>query len=112
MQFFMNARRQLSADDNIRKLTEAVATSGKRLPSAAVRYAVEKVPVVQWLPQYDVRWIISDLIAGLTIGVMMIPQALAYAKIATIPGDFGLYSSWLPAVIYIFMGTSKGKFND
>ncbi|KAI8284064.1 hypothetical protein K4K60_002226 [Colletotrichum sp. SAR11_57] len=37
----------------------------------------------------------------------MIPQALAYAKIATIPGEFGLYSSWLPAAIYVFMGTSK-----
>lgn len=45
--------------------------------------------------------------AGLTIGVMLIPQGLSYAKIATIPIEHGLYSSWLPAAIAVFLGTSK-----
>jgi sodium-independent sulfate anion transporter 11 len=40
---------------------------------------------------------------------MLIPQGLSYAKIATIPIEHGLYSSWLPAAIAVFLGTSKGK---
>jgi len=40
---------------------------------------------------------------------MLIPQSLAYAKIATIPGEYGLMSSWLPNFLYFIMGTSKGK---
>jgi sodium-independent sulfate anion transporter 11 len=41
---------------------------------------------------------------------MLIPQSLAYAKIATISGEFGLMSSWLPNFLYFIMGTSKGKY--
>ena len=76
----------------------------------AVRAFPSKVPIVQWAPQYNPRWILNDIVAGLTIGVMLIPQGLSYAKIATIPIQFGLMSSWLPAVIYTVMGTSKGTF--
>ena len=53
--------------------------------------------------------LLNDVIAGLTLGIMLIPQSLAYAEIATIPVQFGLMSSWLPATLYAFMGTSKGK---
>jgi len=44
-----------------------------------------------------------------TVRVLLIPQSLAYAKIATIPGQYGLMSSWLPNFLYLVMGTSKGK---
>jgi MFS superfamily sulfate permease-like transporter len=54
------------------------------------------------------RWILNDVLAGITVGVLLIPQSLAYAKIATIPGQYGLMSSWLPNFLYFFMGTSKG----
>jgi sodium-independent sulfate anion transporter 11 len=69
---------------------------------------VDKVPIVRWLPKYSPKWLLNDVIAGITIGVLLIPQALAYAKIATISGEFGLMSSWLPPAIYAIMGTSKG----
>jgi sodium-independent sulfate anion transporter 11 len=69
---------------------------------------VDKVPIVRWLPKYSRKWLLNDVIAGITIGVLLIPQALAYAKIATISGEFGLMSSWLPPAIYAIMGTSKG----
>lgn len=49
----------------------------------------------------------NDVIAGLTLGIMLVPQSLAYAKIATIPVQFGLMSSWFPATLYAFMGTTK-----
>jgi sodium-independent sulfate anion transporter 11 len=81
----------------------------KALPSGTVQYISDKVPIVGWLPRYNPRWIINDLIAGLTLGLMLIPQGLSYAKIANIPVEYGLMSSWLPAVIYAFMGSTKGK---
>lgn len=81
----------------------------KALPSGTVQYLSDKVPIVGWLPKYNPRWIVNDLIAGLTLGLMLIPQGLSYAKIADIPVEYGLMSSWLPAVIYAFMGSTKGK---
>jgi len=80
----------------------------KEAPSTAAHYALDKFPIIGWLPRYDFRWIINDVIAGLTIGLMLIPQSLSYAKIATIPVEYGLESSWLPPVLYAIMGSTKG----
>jgi solute carrier family 26 (sodium-independent sulfate anion transporter), member 11 len=80
----------------------------RALPSVTGQYLIEKVPVVYWLPKYNPRWILNDALAGITVGVLLIPQSLAYAKIATIPGEYGLMSSWLPNYLYFLMGTSKG----
>lgn len=85
------------------------ASGAKALPSASVHYISDKFPIIGWLPKYNFRWILNDVIAGLTIGLMLIPQGLSYAKIAEIPVEYGLMSSWLPAAIYAFMGTTKGK---
>jgi sodium-independent sulfate anion transporter 11 len=87
-----------------------LAVAGARAaPRAAVEYATEKVPIVGWLPRYNPRWLINDVIAGLTLGLMLIPQGLSYAKIATVPVQYGLMSSWLPSALYAFMGTTKGE---
>ncbi|KAK0372433.1 sulfate permease [Colletotrichum limetticola] len=112
MKFFEEAKSDFQTDSTINTVRRKVASGLPRLPQATGQYLIEKVPIVQWLPQYHPKWLLSDFIAGMTIGVMMIPQALAYAKIATIPGEFGLYSSWLPAAIYVFMGTSKGAYGQ
>ncbi|KAH9884689.1 sulfate transporter 4.1 [Xylariomycetidae sp. FL2044] len=77
------------------------------MPSATKRYFLDKLPIIQWLPRYSPSWFPQDFMAGLTIGVLLIPQGLAYAKIATIPIENGLYSSWIPAAVAVFMGTSK-----
>ncbi|KAF6839676.1 sulfate permease [Colletotrichum musicola] len=108
MKFFEKAKSDFQTDSTINTVRKKVNAALPRIPSATGQYLIQKIPIVQWLPQYDPKWLLSDFIAGMTIGVMMIPQALAYAKIATIPGEFGLYSAWLPAAIYVFMGTSKG----
>ncbi|KAK3309260.1 sulfate transporter family-domain-containing protein [Chaetomium strumarium] len=90
------------------KRARRLAQAGTRaLPGAAVEYVVDKFPIVQWLPRYNPRWLVNDVIAGLTLGLMLIPQGLSYAKIATVPVQYGLMSSWLPSVIYAFMGTTK-----
>ena len=85
------------------------AKGAHALPRASAEYILDKFPIVSWLPRYDYRWVFNDVIAGLTVGVLLIPQGLSYAKIADIPVQYGLMSSWLPSAVYAVMGTSKGR---
>jgi len=64
-------------------------------------------PILEWLPAYKKQWLGGDLSAGLTVGIMLIPQGMAYAMIAGLPPVFGLYAALIPQVIYAFMGTSR-----
>ena len=97
------------ANDHTLRQTRYLAGRGTRAaPGVALVYLADKVPIVGWLPRYNYRWLVNDVIAGLTIGLMLIPQSLAYAKIATIPVQYGLMAAWLPAILYAFMGTTKG----
>ena len=59
-----------------------------------------------WLQQYQRRWLSGDLTAGLIVTVMLIPQSLAYAMIAGLPPEVGLYASMLPLLAYAFFGSS------
>jgi len=108
MKVVENIKHDLRTDVTWNRAAELGVKGARALPSASVRYVVEKFPIIGWLPRYNYRWILNDVIAGLTVGLMLIPQGLSYAKIATIPVQYGLMSSWLPASIYGFMGTTKG----
>lgn len=65
------------------------------------------LPVLDWLPNYKKQDLHGDLFAGLTVGVMLIPQGMAYAMIAGLPPIYGLYASFIPQVIYSLFGTSR-----
>lgn len=65
------------------------------------------VPIVTWLPTYKKEWLRGDIGAGLTVGVMLIPQGMAYATIAGLPAVYGLYASIVPIIIYAIFGTSR-----
>ncbi|XP_016415493.1 sodium-independent sulfate anion transporter-like isoform X2 [Sinocyclocheilus rhinocerous] len=64
-------------------------------------------PIVTWLPGYNLTWLKMDLIAGLTVGLTAVPQALAYAEVAGLPVQYGLYSAFMGGFIYCIFGTSK-----
>jgi sulfate permease, SulP family len=64
-------------------------------------------PILQWLPNYKKSYFKGDLSAGLTVGIMLIPQGMAYAMIAGLPPVYGLYAAMLPQVIYAIFGTSR-----
>ncbi|XP_063816823.1 sodium-independent sulfate anion transporter [Pseudophryne corroboree] len=66
-----------------------------------------RLPFLCWLPQYSLQWMQLDLIAGFTVGLTVVPQALAYAEVAGLPVEFGLYSSFVGCFIYFLLGTSK-----
>ena len=65
------------------------------------------LPITSWLPEYKMANFWADLQAGLTVGVMLIPQGMAYAMIAGLPVEYGLYAALLPQIIYTITGTSK-----
>ena len=64
-------------------------------------------PIFDWLPNYSKGWLKGDIGAGLTVGVMLIPQGMAYASIAGLPAVYGLYASIVPLFIYAIFGTSR-----
>lgn len=64
-------------------------------------------PVADWLPKYSKANLQGDISAGLTVGVMLIPQGMAYAMIAGLPPIYGLYASTIPLIIYALLGTSR-----
>ncbi|CAZ82372.1 unnamed protein product [Tuber melanosporum] len=72
-----------------------------------VSYLLSLVPFVSWIGRYNLKWLYGDLVAGITVGCVVIPQGMAYAKLALLPVEFGLYSSFVGVMIYWFFATSK-----
>jgi SulP family sulfate permease len=65
------------------------------------------VPVVAWLPRYDRSWFTFDAIAGLTLWGLVVPEAMAYAGIAGLPPQAGLYTLVVSLLVYALLGTSR-----
>lgn len=64
-------------------------------------------PILQWGPDYNLKLFRSDIISGLTIASLAIPQGISYAKLANLPPIVGLYSSFVPPLIYSILGSSR-----
>lgn len=65
-------------------------------------------PILSWLPNYDVKGdLLPDIMAGITVLALQIPQGLAYSKLASVPPIYGLYASFFSMIIYSMMATSK-----
>ncbi len=100
-----------------------ITPSGKGL----LRWAYDLFPFTHWIGRYNGQWLFGDLIAGqysdyfahsigdmvdkcasgITVGCVVVPQSMAYAKLAQLPPQFGLYSSFMGVLIYWFFATSK-----
>jgi len=65
------------------------------------------LPFLEWLPKYNKNLFGKDLVAGITVGIILIPQGMAYAMIAGLPPVYGLYASMFPIMLYAFLGTSR-----
>ncbi|XP_053970200.1 sodium-independent sulfate anion transporter [Anastrepha ludens] len=67
----------------------------------------KRLPIVEWLPRYTRSDAIGDLIAGITVGLTVIPQGLAYSGVAGLPTQYGLYGSFMGCFVYVILGTCK-----
>jgi SulP family sulfate permease len=65
------------------------------------------IPILEWLPNYKSSQFNDDIIAGITVGIVLIPQGIAYALIAGLPPIYGLYCARLPQIVYAIFGTSR-----
>ncbi len=72
-------------------------------PAALYRY----LPVLEWGQTYSQQTFTNDLLAGLIVAIMLVPQSMAYALLAGLPAQVGLYASIAPLVIYGLLGTSR-----
>lgn len=64
-------------------------------------------PIFDWLPKYKKSYIAGDVSAGFTVGIMLIPQGMAYAMIAGLPPVYGLYAALIPNLLYGLTGSSR-----
>jgi hypothetical protein len=74
-------------------------------------YFLSLFPFLTWIYRYNLTWFGGDLIAGLTVGALVIPQGMAYAGLAKLQPEFGLYTSFVGVMIYWFFATSKVNAN-
>lgn len=84
---------------------------GDRSPSGSqnkiLKQIKKKVPIMSWLPTYNADMAVSDLIAGVTVGLTVIPQGIAYALVANLPPEYGLYSAFMGCFMYMIFGSCK-----
>ncbi|KAG0290175.1 hypothetical protein BGZ96_006351 [Linnemannia gamsii] len=95
------------ADQQLRDYGRNVGSWFKAFPKNFPRYVKERLPIIKWLPRYQRGWALRDIIAGVTVGLIVVPQGMSYAKVAGLPVQHGLYSAYIGAIFYCFMGTSK-----
>ncbi|CAH9132768.1 unnamed protein product [Cuscuta epithymum] len=99
---FGNAVKEiLIADDPLRRFKNQ---SPRRKFILGIQYIF---PIAEWGRDYRWAYFKSDLIAGITVASLAIPQGISYAKLANLPPILGLYSSFVPPLVYAIMGSSR-----
>jgi len=74
---------------------------------SARHWLLRYLPILHWLPQYQLAWLRADIVAGLTVWAVIVPEAMAYAGIAGVPALVGLYTVPIPLIAYAIFGTSR-----
>ena len=72
-------------------------------PSPILRF----LPILEWLPRYNKAWLAGDIVAGLSVWALMVPQSLGYADISGVPVQYGLYAAALALLVYPLFTTSR-----
>ncbi|XP_075082927.1 putative sulfate transporter 3.3 isoform X2 [Nicotiana tabacum] len=80
---------------------------GQPLKKKLILGAQYVFPILEWGPNYSLKLLKSDIVSGLTIASLAIPQGISYAKLANLPPIVGLYSSFVPPLVYAVLGSSR-----
>ncbi|GME91519.1 sulfate transmembrane transporter activity protein [[Candida] boidinii] len=99
---YLNSYKELDVDviDYTKEIFDAPLTRLKE-------YFVSLFPICSWILHYNLTWLYSDVIAGVTVGIVMVPQSMSYAQLAGLSAEYGLYSAFVGVFIYCFFATSK-----
>ncbi|OBS57143.1 hypothetical protein A6R68_11732, partial [Neotoma lepida] len=74
----------------------------------AKKIALSLFPIASWLPAYKIKeWLLSDIVSGISTGLVAVLQGLAFALLVNIPPAYGLYAAFFPVLTYFFLGTSR-----
>ncbi|KAM6249192.1 sulfate transporter isoform 1-T1 [Spheniscus humboldti] len=77
-------------------------------PAKVKDYVFSFFPVLQWLPKYKLReYLLGDIMSGVIVGVLLVPQSIAYSLLAGQEPIYGLYTSFFASIIYFIFGTSR-----
>jgi solute carrier family 26 (sodium-independent sulfate anion transporter), member 11 len=79
----------------------------KLLSQKIVEFIKRRIFIFSWISDYNREKAIGDLISGITIGLTMVPQSLAYANLANVPPQYGLYSAFVGSLVYVVFGTVR-----
>jgi high affinity sulfate transporter 1 len=77
--------------------------SEKNKPGLFARY----MPILHWLPRYNKAWLSGDIIAGLSVWALMVPQCLGFAAICGVPVQYGLYAAAIALIVYAVFASSR-----
>ena len=99
---------------NLRMLSNAIKKRSKRLSKNLKnrdyfkQLLLKRVPCISWIKSYQLKsYILPDIMAGFTVGIMNVPQGMAYSLLASLPAVNGLYISFFPLIVYALFGTSR-----
>ncbi|KAJ5085174.1 sulfate anion transporter [Penicillium argentinense] len=98
-----NTNSQHDPDPTVLKWINEIIPSGKQL----LDYFISLFPFLRWIRYYNMQWLLGDLVAGATVGAVVIPQSMGYARLAGLPVQYGLYTSFMGGVVYWLFATSK-----
>ncbi|XP_037367500.1 chloride anion exchanger [Talpa occidentalis] len=87
--------------DHLREYCSCSAQKVKRI-------ALSLFPIASWLPAYRLKeWLLSDIVSGISTGLVAVLQGLAFALLVNVPPSYGLYAAFFPVIVYFFLGTSR-----
>ncbi|XP_072927251.1 solute carrier family 26 member 10 isoform X3 [Hemitrygon akajei] len=104
--------RQFNGPKDEENVTESFQQTERRScacpGNAGKQFWRRRLPFLTWLPRYKIKqWLIGDIIAGLTVGIIHIPQGMSFALLTSVAPIYGLYTSFFPVVFYVFFGTGR-----
>lgn len=79
----------------------------RRLYNERTKILKDRLPILKWAPTYELGYLFHDFVAGFTVGLTAIPQGIAYAIVAGLPPQYGLYSGFIGCFVYLFFGSAK-----